>query len=305
MLSLPLLFGVSVLTFVLAGLTPGSAARAILGTTATNQSIAALNRSLGLNKPIYQQYWHWLYGILHGQLGHSIFTGEPVSRILASGLPITLTLIGASVLLSLLIGVPLGVLSAQRSGGRGQLLDGLSMVGFAVPTFWLGLVLVLVFANWLHVLPATGWVYPSASLTGWLRSLALPVLTLSLGGSSVIAKQTRDGMLEALESEFIRSLRSRGIPEYSITYRHALRNALPNVVTLVGLYVVSLLLGTTLVESVFALQGLGSIAVQATEQHDLPIVEGAALYFTVIVIVAFALVDLVRAWLNPKLRTAN
>jgi len=154
----------------------------------------------------------------------------------------------------------------------------------------------------LRWFPPSGWVNPSVSLGSWARSLVLPVVTLTAAGASVIAKQTRDGMLDVMSQDYIRALRARGISQRSIVYKHALRNALPNVVTLLGLYVVSLLLGTTLVESVFALQGLGSIAVQATNQHDLPVLEGAALYFTLIVVVTFTIVDLVRVWLNPKLR---
>jgi peptide/nickel transport system permease protein len=129
-------------------------------------------------------------------------------------------------------------------------------------------------------------------------------VTLSVWGAALIAKQTRDGMLDALSQEYIRALRARGLSQSSIVYKHALRNALPNVVTFVGLYVVSLLLGTTLVENVFALQGLGSIAVQATSQHDLPVLEGVALYFTLVVVFTFTIVDLVRVWLNPKLRSS-
>ena len=154
----------------------------------------------------------------------------------------------------------------------------------------------------LRWFPPSGWVNPSVSLGSWARSLVLPVVTLTVAGAAVIAKQTRDGMLDVLSQDYIRALRARGISQRSIVYKHALRNALPNVVTLLGLYVVSLLLGTTLVENVFALQGLGSTAVQATSQHDLPVLEGAALYFTLIVVVTFTIVDLVRVWLNPKLR---
>lgn len=303
LLSLPLLFGVSILTFVLAALTPGDPGRSILGVNATPQSVEAIDRSLGLDKPIYYQYWHWLDGLFHGNLGASIFSGQPVTQILGAGLPVSLTLIIGAVLFALAIGIPLGVESARRRGRAGQTVAVVSMIGFAIPTFWLGLVLVLIFANGLHLFPASGWVSPSQSFSGWARSLVLPMITLASGGASIIAKQTRDGMMDVLSQDFIRSLRARGISERSIVYRHALRNALPNVVTLAGLYIVSLLLGTTLVESVFALQGLGTIAVNATSQHNLPVLEGAALYFTVIVVAGFMLVDQVRAGLNPKLRS--
>jgi peptide/nickel transport system permease protein len=305
LISIPLLVSVSMVTFVLAALTPGNAARTILGLTATRAQLNALQKSLGLDRPLYVQYWHWLVGVLHGNLGNSIFTGEPVSRILNAGCPITLTLVVTAVVGALVVGVPLGIVSARRSGAIHHIVDTFSLAGFAIPSFWLGLLLVVAFSMELPWFPASGWISPGVSFGGWLRSLVLPVVTLSVGGASLIAKQTRDGMLDALSQEYIRALRGRGLSVRSIVYKHALRNALPNVVTLVGLYVVGLLLGTTLVENVFALQGLGSIAVQATSQHNLPVLEGAALYFTLIVVVTFMIVDLARLWLSPKLRSSS
>jgi peptide/nickel transport system permease protein len=302
-LSIPLLFIVTILTFVVTGLAPGSAAATILGTSATPAKIAALNRSLGLDQPIIVQYWHWLVNAVQGNLGVSTFTAEPVTAILANGLPVTLTLIAGAVLVAVVLGVPLGVLSARRAKSGGQIVDALSLVGFAVPNFFLGLVLGFVFSNVLEILPASGWVDPSDSVTGWLASIVLPVATIGIPGAALIARQTRQGMLEVLGRDYIRSLRARGLSENSIIYKHALRNAMGNVVTLLGLFIVGLLLGTTLVETVFAMQGIGTIAVNATTQHDLPVLEGASLYFTFVVIVAFLAVDLVRAWLNPKLRT--
>jgi peptide/nickel transport system permease protein len=301
-LSVPLLFGVSVLTFVLESLTPGNPAAAILGTQATPETTAALSRQLGLNQPIYDQYWHWLERVLHGDLGRSILTQEPVTSLLDARLSVTLSLIVGTVLVSSIAGIALGVASALRGGFLGRAVDALSLTGLAVPNFWLGYLLVLAFAIALPIFPATGYVAIGDSSLDWLRSLVLPVFALSVGGISIIAKQTRDAMLDVLQREFIRALRARGVSQRSIVYKHALRNALPNVVTLIGLFVVSLLLGTTLIESVFALPGLGSEVVLATSQHDLPVIEGVALYFTLIVVVVFILVDSICAWLDPKVR---
>jgi peptide/nickel transport system permease protein len=305
LISIPLLLSVSLATFVLAALTPGNAARTILGTTATPAQLKALEKSLGLDSPLYVQYWHWLIQVVQGNFGRSVFNGEPVSRILNAGLPITCTLVVAAVAGALIVGVPLGILSARRSGPIRHVVDTFSLVGFAIPGFWLALLLVAAFAMKLRWLPSSGLVSISSSFGSWIRSLVLPVVTLSVGGAAFIAKQTRDAVSDVLSQEYIRALRARGLTERSIVYKHALRNALPNVVTLVGLYVVSLLLGATLIENVFALQGLGSIAVQATSQHNLPVLEGVALYFTVIVVITFTVVDLVRLWLNPKLRSAG
>ena len=161
-----------------------------------------------------------------------------------------------------------------------------------------------VFSNVLNWFPAAGFTPLTQSFTGWLTSIVLPVATIGVPGAGLLlpARPGR-GMLDVLGRDYIRSLRARGLPERSIIYKHALRNALGNVVTLLGIYVVGLLLATTLVENVFAMQGIGTVAVNATTQHDLPVLEGAALYFTIVVVIAFVLVDLTRAWLNPKLRS--
>jgi peptide/nickel transport system permease protein len=174
-----------------------------------------------------------------------------------------------------------------------------------VPTFWLGYLLVLGVSVRLGWLPAVGYVGIGQSVLWWARSLVLPVVTLGVGGVALVAKQTRDAMLDVLSREFVRSLRARGLSTRSIVLKHALRAAMPNVVTLMGLYVVSLLLGTAVVETVFALPGLGSEIVTATSQHDLRLVDGASLYFTLIVVVVFTVADLVSAWLDPRLRTGG
>ena len=303
LISVPVLFAVSILTFSLTALTPGDPALTILGYQATPEAIAKLHATLGLDRPMYVQYWDWLKGVFHGDFGSSLFTGQSVTSILSACIPITLTLIIGAVILALVVGVPLGVLSARRASSNGQVIDAISLTGFAIPPFFLGLLLALIFSNTFNILPASGWVPFAESPTGWLKSLTLPVLTLGIPGAAVVARQTRQGMIEVLNREFVRNLRARGLSESSILYKHALRNALSNVITLVGLYVVGLLLGSTLVETVFAMQGLGSLAVQATSEHDLPVLEGVAVVFTVIVVVVFAVVDVARAWLNPRLRS--
>jgi peptide/nickel transport system permease protein len=303
LLSIPVLLIVSALTFVLTAITPGDPGRTLLGTTATGEAVEAFNESLGLNQPLYEQYWKWLEGVVHGDLGQSVFSSEPVTSILNSGLPVTLTLIIGATAISVLGGVLLGVLSALRGSEGNRLGDVIGTLGFAIPSFWLGLLLVILFALNLGWLPASGWVPFSVSPEEWALHSVLPVATLAIAGVAMIARQTRDGMLEELERPYVHALRARGLSERAIVFKHALRNALPNVVTLVGLYVVSLLLGTTLVEAVFAQQGLGSIAVQATSRHDLPVLQGVGIYFALIVIVVFCLTDVTRAWLNPKLRS--
>ena len=228
-----------------------------------------------------------------------------MSSTLNGNLPVTLFEIGGAVLMALVFGVALGVAGAVSTGRLGKLFDTVAQAGLAIPPFWLGYLLVLLFADRLRLLPAVGYVSPSTSVSRWAESLLLPVVTLGVAGVALIAKQTRDGMLDVLHRPFVDALRARGLSRRSIVFRHALRAALPNVVTLTGLYVISLLLGTAVVENVFALPGLGNQVVQATTAHDLITVDGVALYFTLIVVVVFTIADVANAWLSPRQRLSR
>ena len=301
-MTVPLLFVVSALTFVLVSLTPGNAAEEILGTSASPAEYAALDRALGLNLPLYQQYWNWLRQALTGNLGQSIFTGQPVTQVIGQRLPTTLSLLIGALLVSAVAGIGLGVFSALRGGALGRAADVLGLIGFSLPAFWVGAELIVIFAVWQDWFPATGYVSISASPLGWLHSLVLPVVTLSLYGIASTAKQTREAMLDVLGSEYIRMARANGLPSRAIIVRHALRNASVRVVTVLGLLAVGLLGGTVLVENVFALPGLGSLMVTSATEHDLPVVAGIAVYFTLIVVAINLLVDLAYAWLNPRVR---
>ena len=301
-MAVPLLFVVSALTFVLVSLTPGNAAEEILGTSATPEEYAAFNRALGLNLPLYEQYWDWLRHALAGDLGQSIFTGQPVTQAIDQRLPVTLSLLIGALLVSVVIGVGLGVFSALRGGATGRAVDALALLGFSLPAFWVGAELIVIFAVWQHWFPATGYVSVTDSPGRWLQSLVLPVTSLSLYGIAATAKQTREAMLDVLASEYIRIARANGLSPRAIVFRHALRNASLRVVTVLGLQAVGLLGGTVLVENVFALPGLGSLMVTAATQHDLPVVAGMVVYFTLIVVVINLAVDLAYAWLNPRVR---
>jgi peptide/nickel transport system permease protein len=305
LLSMPLVFLVSVLTFALQSLTPGDAARTILGADYDPDVYARLRTQLGLDEPVYTQYWHWLEGVFHGSLGESLFSGQSVTSAVNARIGTTLSLVLLTVLVSGIVGVGLGIVSAlRRNGALARTVDVLSLVGDAVPSYWMGLVLIAVFAVSWGIFPATGYVPIGQSPGDWAWSLVLPVVTLSLGAVAVIAKQTRDSMLEVLDREFIAALRARGIPEHTIVLRHALRSAAIPVVTILGLVFVHLLSGTVLVETVFGLPGLGGLGVQSTTQHDLPIVQGVAVYFTLIVVVVNVLIDVVYGWLNPRARVS-
>jgi peptide/nickel transport system permease protein len=303
-LSLPLLLIVPTVTFLLAALIPGDIARTILGADATRAQYEQLRQSLGLNEPLLTRYLEWLGSALHGNLGTSLFWQQPVTSLLDSRLQVTLSLVIGSTAVAAVVGVGLGVMAALRAGAPGKIVDAIALTGLAVPNFFLGLLLITWFAVTLRLFPATGYVPVSQSPTGWLASIALPVITLAVPGIAVIAKQTRDAMREALDRPFIRTLRAAGVPGRSIIGKHALRNAAIPVVTVTGLIFIGSLSGTVLVEMVFALPGLGGLVVQATTQHDLPLIQGVAVYFTVAVIVVNLLVDLTYSWLDPRVRVS-
>jgi peptide/nickel transport system permease protein len=299
----PLLFIVSALTFVLVSLTPGDPAREILGTQGTPEQYANLHRELGLDLPLYEQYWRWASHALTGNFGTSLFSGQSVAQGINDRLSVTLWLTIGSLVVSLIVGVGLGLFSAVRGGALGRVVDGLALVGFALPAFWAGALLIACFAIRLGWLPATGYVSPADSLGEWLRTLALPVAALSLHGIAGLAKQTREAMLDVLGSEHIRSARANGLSESSIILRHALKYASVRIVTVLGLQAILLLSGTVVIENVFALPGLGSLAVAAMNQHDLPVIQGVVVYFTVMVVVVNLMTDVAYTLLNPKVGT--
>jgi peptide/nickel transport system permease protein len=301
-LAIPLLFIVSFLSFVLVALTPGDPAVSILGSYATKAQYAALDRQLGFNQPVLVQYWHWLVHALHGNLGTSLVSAQSVTAELNSGLGVTLCLVIGATVVTAVGGVALGTLSAIRGGAVGRAADAFAMLGFAIPAFWLGLVLRDLFAVRWHLLPATGYEPFGQSPSGWLRSLILPIATLAAAGMTGVAKQARDSMRDTLARDYIDALRADGVPEWRIVTRHALRNAAIPVVTMLGTFFVGLLGGTILVESVFAMPGLGSLAVNATTEHDLPVIVGVAVYFAVGVVVVNLLIDVIYGWLDPRAR---
>jgi len=302
LVSLPLVLIVTMLSFFLVLLTPGDPAAVMLGMNHTQAEYEAAREKLGLNQPALTRYGHWLKDLGNGDLGVSIFNSEPVLKILKGRSGVTFSLIIVTTLFSSIIGIGLGIASAIRRGFLARMVDLISLLGMALPNFWLALVFVAIFSVSLRLLPAIGYIQPVTSLSGWVKSLVLPVAVLSASAIGIIGQQTRSSMLEVLDSPFIRTLRAGGLGRISLIYRHALRNAAISIITVVGLTFVSLLSGTVIAETVFALPGLGGLAVQATSRHDLPVIQGLVLYFTVIVIIVNLIVDIIYAWLNPRIR---
>jgi peptide/nickel transport system permease protein len=304
LLAVPLLFVVSVSSFLLVSLIPGDPAQQILGVDAPPEAYDKLRHELGLDQPLYQQYWHWLSNALHGDLGTSLFNSEPVTKTIGDRFPVTLSLIVCSLLVIATIGTALGVFAAVRGGFFGRLVDGLSLVGFALPGFWVGAVLIAIFAVRLRWFPAVGYTPLADSPSEWARGLVLPVAALALHSFAVVAKQTREAMMDVLASEHIRMSWANGIPRRYVYFRLSLKNASIRIVTIVGLQMIGLLGATLFVEQVFALPGLGSELVSATLQGDLPVVQGITVFFTLIVVVVNLAVDLAYTALDPRVRTS-
>lgn len=301
---IPLVLLVALIVFFLESLVPGNAAQTILGAHATPAQVASLTRQLDLNHPWYVQYGNWVSELVQGHLGTSVFTGETVTSMLDGGLGVTLSIVLASIVVSAIVGTVLGAVSAVRGGILGRLIDVVSLLGLALPSFWIAIALVAIFAVKLRLLPATGFVALTHSPLQWLRSLVLPVVALSLIGVASIAKQARDATKEVLEADFIRVLRASGVSEARVIWRHVVRNAAIPVLTVTGLVATALLGGTVFIEQVFVMNGLGSIATTATQQHDLPVILGVSVYFTLFVVAVNLLIDIAYGLLNPKVRVA-
>lgn len=302
--SAPMVLLVSALTFVLAWLTPGDAARTVLGTNTNPEAYQQVRTQLGLDQSLATQYTSWLSGVVRGDFGESLFTGESVSTILAQRAGVSLSLILGATLVCAVVGVGLGTLSAVVGGWVARAVDALSLFGMSVPTFWFALLLVLVAAVRFPLFPATGYVPLTQSPAAWFVCLVLPVIALAVGGIAMVAKQTRGAMIDVLGKEYIRVLRANGVRPRAILLRHGLKNAAVPVVTVLGLIMVGLLGGTILVEQVFALPGIGSLAVTATAKHDLPVLEGVVVAYALIVVVLNLATDLAYAWLNPRIEAA-
>jgi peptide/nickel transport system permease protein len=299
--SFVLLFTVTALTFVLASLAPGDAVQAVLSDQAnsTPMQYAQVRQQLGLDRPLPEQYWHWLTNVLHGNLGTDLFSGQPVANTLNGQLGTSLSIISVTLVVAAILGVGAGVVSAVRGGLIGKALEVATAVGFAVPNFWLALVLIEIFAIRIPLFPATGYIPLGENPVGWAQSIALPVITLAAGATTFIARQTRDSMMRVLAKDFIIALRAHGLPMRSIVFKHALRNAAVPVVTTLGLMFIGLLGGTVFIENIFAIAGIGQQAVNASLTHNLPMIEGVALYFAVIVVVVNLLVDISYRFLSP------
>lgn len=299
-LTIPTLLAMSVFVFALIRLVPGDPVRTMLGFRATPENVATVRAQLHLDESLPAQYWDWITGVVHGDLGRDYVSGESVATLIAERLPVTLELTVLAMLVALLIGVPLGTLAAKGSKPVRRLSGGFVVLGVAIPDFWMGSLLVLLFAAELAILPPSGWAPIGAGLGENLRYLALPVLTLGIAEAAYILRTTRGAMTETLGEPYVSFLRARGIGERSIVFRHALRNAAIPIVTVVGIQFGVLLGSAIVVESIFGLPGLGKLVVTAVNQRNYTVVQGAVLVIAALFVLINLLTDLVYGWLDPR-----
>ena len=299
-----LLFVVATGAFGLASLTGTDVVLNIVGETATPAQIAAETHQLGLDRPLVVQYGKWLGHAVRGDFGTSWFTGVSVNQSLADTLPITMSIVLVGLLIAVVLSVALGAVAALRGGWVDRLTQIAAVLGTAVPSFLIALVLAVTFAVKLRWLPATGYVALGHSPIAWLRSIILPALALAVAATAATAMQVRGALIDVLRADYVRTLRSRGLGGGSVVLRHALRNAAPPALTVLALQFIGLIGGAVVVEKVFGLPGIGTLANASAAEGDMPVLLGTVVVAVVFVVVVNLLLDIAYGWLNPKVRAA-
>jgi len=299
-----MLFAVRFIAFFLLHISAGNVARNILGNQASVADVNAKNAEWGLNKPVLVQFWEWLVGALHFDLGSPWASALPVSEDIAARLPITLTLVFLTTIVAAIISILLGVVAAVKGGWIDRFVQFIGLVGFAIPGFLVAFGLVTVFAVQLHLFNAIGYVDFATDPVEWAKSVTLPVTALALSGVAAIAQQVRGSVSDALNLDYVRTLRARGLSFNRVVFKHVLRNAGGPALSILGVNFVGMLGGAVIVEAIFNIPGLGPYAVAATGKSDVPAVMGLVLVTAVVVIVVNLIIDLLTAALNPKVRLA-
>ena len=300
---IPVLFLVSLMVFSLILLVPGDPAVTLAGENATEEQIEATRERLGLNDPVIEQYGRWVSNAVQGDLGSSLFSSQKVTEAITQRLPATLSLAGGAIILSVLIGLPAGILSAIF---RGRWLDRVIGLGaasaLAMPNYFIAMLLILFFAIWNPIFPATSFVPFSEDPFEWAKHLVLPWITLSLASAAVITRQLRSALIGVLAQDYVRTARAKGLRGRSVVLKHASKNAAIPVVTVLGTQIAFALGGSVIVEGVFGIAGVGQLAITAVQKRDLPVIQGIVVMATLLVLFCNLLVDLAYGYLNPKVR---
>ncbi|ACB86307.1 nickel ABC transporter permease [Natranaerobius thermophilus] len=293
--AIPVLFIVTIITFSLVHIMPGDPALIMAGEDADPETVERMREAMGLHRPIHEQYLDWLSGVLQGDLGTSLRDHRPVLPSILQRLPATLHLVLASFVVSFSIGIPIGILSAVK---QNTVIDSIARVfallGISLPNFWLGLMLMFIFSHRLQLLPASG--------SGTIWHLIMPAIALGTASAGLITRLTRSSMLEVIRQDYVRTARSKGLGEKAIIYKHALKNAMLPVVTIVGLQLAARLGGSVIVETVFAYPGMGRFAFERMMARDMPMIMGILFVFAVIFIVINLITDICYGFLDPRIR---
>lgn len=295
----------SILIFGITQILPGNVARMVAGQFATPDVIAAVEARLGLNEPAPVQYWRWASGVLTGDLGYSMVMDRPVGPLLWEAMKASAVLAVASLFLVALFGIVLGVISAVRQNRpTDHAISTFTYLGISLPEFFWGILLIMIFAQYLNLLPSGGIGDINDGVRAWASYLVLPTVTLTFTLIAHVSRLTRSSMIEALKSNYVRNARAKGLPENTVTYRHALPNALLPTITILAIDVGWLIGGIVVVETVFSYPGLGRLLVFAIERHDLPLIQASILIIAAIYALANLIADLLYAFLNPRIRYA-
>lgn len=300
-LTIPVIFAMSVFVFLLIRLVPGDPVRTMLGFRATDANVAQIRGQLGLDRPLVAQYLSWVGNVFHGDLGTDFISKTPITQLLSERLPVTLELTILAMGLALLIGIPLGVAASTGSKWTRRFTDGYVVAGVSIPDFWLGIMLVFVFSATLGVLPPSGYSPFTSDPLANLRYLVLPVVTLAVGEGAYILRTTRGALESVLGQPFVGFLRAKGVTERRIVNRHGLRNAAAPIVTVVGIQFGVLLGGAIVIETLFALPGVGRLLVTAISQRNYPVVQAGVLVVAALFIFVSLLTDLLLGWFDPRI----
>ncbi len=299
--TLVVLLGVTFVVFLIIQLVPGDPARVILGVQANDENVAALRARLGLNRPFMVQYGSWLGNALQGDLGKSLITGQAVTPQIMQRLPATLQLAGMALLVGMLIAFPAGIISALKPGSRTDIITTfISQLGVTIPDFWLGILLAVLFSLVLGWLPPSGYTAIRESFSDWLAHIILPAVTAGLISGAIQTRFIRSAMLEVLNQDYVRTGRAKGLHERTVVLRHALRNALISIVTIIGLQITALLSSVVVVEVVFAWPGLGRLALDAVLDRDYPLLQGTVLTLAILLTLVNLVTDLLYFVLDPR-----
>ena len=293
----------SIVVFAVLEILPGDPALLMLGMNATPEALAAMRDQMGLNEPVLIRYISWIAGLLTGDFGRSFTYSSPVADLILERVVVSLPLALIALALSTIIAIPVGIFSAARRGRAGDTVSmGIAQLGVAVPNFWFALLLVYFFAVWLRLLPSGGFPGWNSGVWSGIKALILPAVALALPQAAILARVTRSAMLEVLGEDYIRTARAKGMPRRYVLWRHALRNAMIPVLTIMGLQFSFLLAGTIIIENVFYLPGLGRLVFQAITQRDLIVVEGVVILLVASVVIVNLIVDILYAVVDPRLR---